>query len=209
MTDFELRDGCNLSSVVESILFASPDPVSASDIAKLLNQQDDRLEITTKEVNEVVNYLVDKHERCGLSFGIRKMGDRYQFATKAEYHEWLQGFQHVNQNRKLTQTAIETLSIVAYKQPVTKPEIDEIRGVDSGYSVKTLLEKNLVEVAGRKNVPGKPLMYRTSAAFLEHFGLTEVQDLPRPREIDEILQDKGMEEHRQVLEDLAQKIVNE
>lgn len=209
MTDLEFSDGSTLSSVIESIIFASPEPVAVSDLCKILNQQEAALSISTQEVHEVVDYLMDKHERCGLSFSIRKVGDRYQFATRSVYHPWLKGFQHVNENRKLSQTAIETLSIIAYKQPVTKPEIDQIRGVDSGYSVKTLLEKNLVEVAGRKQVPGKPLMYRTSSAFLEHFGLTEVQELPRPREIDEILQDKGMEEHRQVLEDLAQKIVNE
>lgn len=209
MTDFEFSDGSTLSSVIESIIFASPEPVAVSDLCKILNQHEAALSISTQEVHEVVDFLMDKHERCGLSFSIRKVGDRYQFATRSVYHSWLKGFQHVNENRKLSQTAIETLSIIAYKQPVTKPEIDQIRGVDSGYSVKTLLEKNLVEVAGRKQVPGKPLMYRTSSAFLEHFGLTEVQELPRPREIDEILQDKGMEEHRQVLEDLAQKIVNE
>lgn len=209
MTNFELPDGSTIAAVIESIIFASPEPVRSKDLLKILNRKIESLDLTETDVVELVQHLVEKHERCGLSFGLRKLGDAYQFVTKEQYHEWLADFRHVNENRKLTQTAIETLSIVAYKQPVTKPEIDQIRGVDSGYSVKTLLEKNLVEVAGRKNVVGKPLMYRTTQAFLEHFGLEEVSELPRPREIDEILQDKGMEEHRQALEDLAQKIVSE
>lgn len=206
MTDFEISEGCTLSSVIESILFASPEPVSAIDLTKILNKEVQDLNLSTGDVEELVQQLILKHQRCGLSFGIRKIGKAYQFATEERYNQWLRSFNHVNEQRKLSQTAIETLSIVAYKQPVTKPEIDQIRGVDSGYSVKTLLEKNLVEVAGRKAVPGKPLMYRTTEIFLEHFGLQDVTELPRPREIDEILKDKGMEEHRQVLEELAQKM---
>lgn len=206
MTDFEISEGCTLSSVIESILFASPEPVSAIDLTKILNKEVQDLNLSTGDVEELVQQLILKHQRCGLSFGIRKIGKAYQFATEERYNQWLRSFNHVNEQRKLSQTAIETLSIVAYKQPVTKPEIDQIRGVDSGYSVKTLLEKNLVEVAGRKAVPGKPLMYRTTEMFLEHFGLQDVTELPRPREIDEILKDKGMEEHRQVLEELAQKM---
>lgn len=206
MTDFEISEGCTLSSVIESILFASPEPVSAIDLTKILNKEVQDLNLSTGDVEELVQQLILKHQRCGLSFGIRKIGKAYQFATEERYNQWLRSFNHVNEQRKLSQTAIETLSIVAYKQPVTKPEIDQIRGVDSGYSVKTLLEKNLVEVAGRKAVPGKPLMYRTTEIFLEHFGLQDVTELPRPREIDEILKDKGMEEHRQVLEKLAQKM---
>lgn len=209
MTNFELPDGSTITSVIETIIFASPEPVRTKDLLKTLNTKIESLELTISDVEELIDQLVVQHERCGLSFGIRKLGDAYQFVTKEQYHQWLSDFRHVNENRKLTQTAIETLSIVAYKQPVTKPEIDQIRGVDSGYSVKTLLEKNLVEVAGRKNVVGKPLMYRTTQAFLEHFGLQEVGELPRPREIDEILQDKGMEEHKQVIDDLARKIVSE
>jgi len=206
MTDFEIADGCTLSSVVESILFASAEPVFASDLTKILNKEVQDLDLSISDVEELVGQLMLKHQRCGLSFGIRKVGKAFQFATEERYNQWLRSFNHVNQQRKLSQTAIETLSIVAYKQPVTRPEIDQIRGVDSGYSVRTLLEKNLVEVAGRKAVPGKPLMYRTTAIFLEHFGLQDVSELPRPREIDEILKDKGMEEHRQVLEELAQKM---
>jgi len=206
MTDFEIADGCTLSSVVESILFASPEPVFASDLTKILNKEVQDLDLSISDVEELVQQLILKHQRCGLSFGIRKVGNAYQFATEERYNQWLRSFNHVNQQRKLSQTAIETLSIVAYKQPITRPEIDQIRGVDSGYSVRTLLEKNLVEVAGRKPVPGKPLLYRTTAIFLEHFGLQNVSELPRPREIDDILKDKGMEEYRQVLEELAQKM---
>ena len=93
---------------------------------------------------------------------------------------------------------------MAYKQPLTKPEVDAIRGVDSGYIIRQLLEKKLVDVAGRKDAPGKPLLYRTSATFLRHFGINSVDELPKPREIDEILKDDDMAEHRQLILELRQ-----
>ena len=108
-------------------------------------------------------------------------------------------FQHENAYRKLSQSATETLAIVAYRQPITKPEVDQIRGVDSGYILRQLMEKALIEVAGRGDGPGKPLVYKTSRHFLRHFGLNSVQDLPKPREIEEILKDDDMAEHRQLL----------
>jgi segregation and condensation protein B len=99
----------------------------------------------------------------------------------------------------LSQSAIETLAIIAYRQPITKPEIDQIRGVDSAYIVRQLMEKTLIEVFGRSDSPGKPLLYRTSKHFLRHFGLNDVSELPKPREIEEILKDDDMAEHRQLL----------
>jgi segregation and condensation protein B len=108
-------------------------------------------------------------------------------------------FQHQNAYRKLSQSAIETLAIVAYRQPITKPEVDQIRGVDSGYVIRQLGEKALIEVSGRANSPGKPLLYRTTKHFLKHFGLNSVSELPKPREIEEILKDDDMAEHRQLL----------
>lgn len=119
--------------------------------------------------------------------------------TEPKYHYWLSIFQHENAYRKLSQSAIESLAIVAYRQPITKPEVDQIRGVDSGYILRQLMEKALIEVSGRADSPGKPLLYRTTKHFLRHFGINSVDELPKPREIDEILKDDDMAEHRQLL----------
>ena len=116
-------------------------------------------------------------------------------------------FQHENAYRKLSQSAIESLAIVAYKQPITKPEVDQIRGVDSGYILRQLMEKALIEVSGRSDSPGKPLLYTTTSHFLRHFGINSVEELPKPREIEEILKDDDMAEHRQLL--LEQSMIME
>ncbi len=102
--------------------------------------------------------------------------------------------------------ALEALAIIAYKQPITKPEVDHIRGVDLGYIVRQLLEKDLVEVAGRADRPGRPLLYKTTKNFLKHFGINSVEELPKPREINEILQDDDMSEHRQIMLELKAEL---
>ena len=135
----------------------------------------------------------------GMSFRIQPLAGGYTFATQPKFHYWLSVFQHQNAYRKLSQSAIETLAIIAYRQPITKPEVDQIRGVDSGYVIRQLMEKALIEVSGRSDSPGKPLLYRTTRHFLRHFGLNSVNELPKPREIEEILKDDDMAEHRQLL----------
>ena len=109
----------------------------------------------------------------------------------------------------MSQSAIETLAIVAYRQPITKPEVDQIRGVDSGYILRQLMEKMLIKVSGRAESPGKPLLYKTTKNFLQHFGINSVDELPKPREIEEILKDDDMAEHRQLLIERQMQLMNE
>lgn len=197
--DYEFIDGTRLSSVIEALIFASTEPVPPSKIRDIIVENEEQIEINEKTVQDFVDKLNERYDENGLSFRIERLGGGFTFVTQSKYHYWLSIFQHENAYRKLSQSAIETLAIVAYRQPITKPEVDQIRGVDSGYIIRQLLEKALVEVSGRADSPGKPLLYKTSKYFLQHFGINSVDELPKPREIDEILKDDDMAEHRQLL----------
>ena len=197
--DYEFIDGSRLSSVIEALIFASEEPITGSKIRDIIVENEEQIEITEETVSDFVDKLNERYDENGLSFRIQAMGGGYTFVTEKKYHYWLSIFQHENAYRKLSQSAIESLAIVAYRQPITKPEVDQIRGVDSGYILRQLMEKALIEVSGRADSPGKPLLYRTTKHFLRHFGINSVDELPKPREIDEILKDDDMAEHRQLL----------
>ncbi len=199
VTEYQFVDGTRLVSVVEALIFASPDPISREHLAGIINENEPELDLGEETLGELVDHLNHRYEENGLSFRIEMVGGGYTFVTQPRYHPWLSIYQHENAYRKLSRSAIETLAIVAYRQPITKPEVDQIRGVDSGYILRQLLEKMLIKVSGRADSPGKPLLYKTTEHFLKHFGLNSVEDLPRPREIDEILKDDDMADHRRLL----------
>lgn len=199
MNDYQFIDGSRLSSVIEALIFASDEPISAEKIRAIIVENEGQVEFDEATVDDFVDKLNDTYEANGLSFRIEMLAGGYTFVTQPKFHYWLSIFQHQNAYRKLSQSAVETLAIIAYRQPITKPEIDQIRGVDSGYIIRQLMEKALIEVSGRADSPGKPLLYKTSRHFLKHFGLNSVNELPKPREIEEILKDDDMAEHRQLL----------
>ncbi len=199
INDYQFIDGTRLSSVIEALIFASDEPISGEKIVEIIVNNEDQIEINTETVELFVEKLNDRYEEQMQSFHIEKIAGGYTFLTNKKFHYWLSIFQHENAYKKLSQAAIESLAIIAYKQPITKPEVDQIRGVDSGYIIRQLLEKALVEVSGRADRPGKPLLYRTTDHFLRHFGINSVNELPKPREIEEILKDDDMAEHRQLL----------
>lgn len=199
MNDYQFVDGTLLSTVIEALIFASDEPISSQKIRDIIVENEEQIEIAEETVDTFVEKLNQRYEENGLSFRIELIGGGYTFVTQKKYHYWLSVFQHENAYRKLSQSAIESLAIVAYRQPITKPEVDQIRGVDSGYILRQLMEKALVEVSGRADSPGKPLLYRTTKHFLRHFGINSVDELPKPREIDEILKDDDMAEHRRLL----------
>jgi segregation and condensation protein B len=199
LNDYQFIDGSRLSSVIEALVFASEEPISADKIRSIIVEQEEQIEIDEDTVQDFIDKLNDRYDEMGMSFRIQPLAGGYTFATQPKFHYWLSVFQHQNAYRKLSQSAIETLAIIAYRQPITKPEVDQIRGVDSGYVIRQLMEKALIEVSGRSDSPGKPLLYRTTRHFLRHFGLNSVNELPKPREIEEILKDDDMAEHRQLL----------
>lgn len=195
-----------LTTIVEALLFASDKPLDAQQVVNTLQLSDPLLQVDPEQVDACVDRLNAAYDENGRAFTISYVGGGYTFVTRSHYHKWLQVFQHQNAARKISQAAMESLAIIAYKQPITKPEVDEIRGVDSGYVVRQLLEKNLIEVAGRYDGPGRALLYRTTSVFLQHFGINSVDELPKPREIDDILQDDDMAEHRQLYLDLKSQV---
>lgn len=201
MNDYQFIDGTRLSSVIEALVFASPEPISAGKLCELIAQGEEELALEPEAIAPFIDKLNQRYEENGLAFNIEEVAGGYTFSTKQRYEPWLSIFQHEDAYRKLSQSAIESLAIVAYKQPITKPEVDEIRGVDSGYILRQLLEKVLIEVSGRLDAPGKPLVYRTTKHFLKHFGINSIDELPKPREIEEILKDDDMADHRQFLVD--------
>lgn len=203
--DMEIN-GQRLGSVVEAMLFAADRPLSAKEIADLITQTELSPPLDENDVKEVIEAISDELSDQERAFTIEKKGGGYVFITHPRYHGWLEHFQHQNAKRKISQAAVEALAIVAYRQPVTKPEIDNIRGVDSGYMINQLLEKQLIEVAGRYDGPGRALLYRTTPVFLQHFGINSIDDLPKPREIEEILKDDDMSEHRQLMLELRSEL---
>lgn len=191
-----------LKQVVEALIFSSPEPVSPESIRTVVAAKADGLEVSEAELREIIAGLNTEYEREMRAFRIKEIGGGFVFATRSAFHPWLEHIQHESTLRKISQTALETLAIIAYKQPITKPEVDHIRGVDSGYVVKQLLEKGLIAIAGRNDGPGRALLYKTSNGFLKHFGLKAITELPKPREIEEILQDDDMAKHRQLILEL-------
>lgn len=201
LKDTEIN-GQKFSAIVEAILFAADRPLTAADIARIITETELAPPIDEDDVAAVINEISTELEEQGRAFTIHVIGGGYTFATQPKYHSWLEHFQHQNAKRKISPAATEALAIIAYRQPVTKPEVDHIRGVDSGYIIRQLLEKQLIEVAGRYEGPGRALLYRTTPVFLQHFGINSIDDLPKPREIDDILKDDDMAEHRQLMLEL-------
>lgn len=188
-------------SVIESLIFASDDPVSAVTIIKAIKEIDGHeTEITTIDVENAVAELNIEYKSRESAFSILKIANGFAFATGPEYAKYLGYLSTEKSKRRLSQAALETLAIVAYKQPITKPEIETIRGVNSDYMINTLLEKNLINIQGRSETIGRPLLYGTTDEFLKYFGINNISDLPKPREIEEIMKDEDfLEQKRKIL----------
>ena len=209
MIDYRFVDGTRLTSVIEALIFSSPEPISWKKLSSIIHESEEELNLDRDIILRIVEQLNRRFEENDLSFRIEETGGGFTFVTQPRFHPWLSIFQHENAYRKLSQSAIETLAIVAYRQPITKPEVDSIRGVDSGYILRQLLEKMLVQVSGRADSPGRPLLYKTTKHFLKHFGINSVDELPKPREIDEILKGDDMAEHRRLLMERQMEIDDE
>jgi len=178
-----------LSSIIphiEALVFASDKPLPIADLVELLNNAmafiDDRA--TEDQVEAAVNAIKEKYDAEFYAFGLVESGGGWQFLTKPEYHKTIAQLNGDKYLKKLSVASIETLSIIAYKQPVTKSEIELIRGVNCDYAVQKLLEKELVVISGRKeDAVGKPLLYSTSKNFMDYFGINSADDLPKIKEI--------------------------
>jgi segregation and condensation protein B len=192
-----------LRQLIEGLIFAADEPLSVRQIKAIYEQETQEGEsrhIEQEEVQRIIQDLNDEYQRLDKAYRIVAIAGGFQFATMKEYAEWIGRLYKEQSRRKLSQSSLESLAIIAYKQPISKPEIESIRGVNCDYVLRTLLEKELVTITGRAETVGRPLLYGTTREFLKHFGLNEVTDLPRPREIEEILGESQFETERRMLE---------
>lgn len=165
-------DKREVKSIIESLLFIWGEPLSASDIA-------DVLEFDVKEIDKLIKDMMDtfNYERRGLQ--IVQINKSYQLTTRSEHYEWISKLCTPKSDKKLSNATLETLSIIAYKQPITRMEIEALRGVKCDRSIRNLLHKNLVKEVGRLDRTGKPIIYGTTDDFLKYFGLTSLDQLPK------------------------------
>lgn len=158
-------------SAVEAILFAHGEPIEAEKLCAAAGVEADMLE-------KLVQLLIDRYESMGSALTVLKLGNSYQLAVKAEFFDYVRAALESKKNTPLSPAAMEVLTIIAYNQPVTKGFVEHVRGIDSSSVVNSLVEKNLLEEAGRLDVPGKPIAYKTTSAFLRCFQLSSLDDLP-------------------------------
>lgn len=199
----ELQVPTTQKSLVEALVFAAKEPLTISQIRAIYQGEGPQAFLRNLETGEIIESIKElnaEYAKAEKPYRIVQIAGGYQFATLPIYAEWLGRLHKEQARRKLSQSGIETLAIVSYKQPITKSDIETIRGVNCDYVLKTLLEKELVTVVGRAHAPGRPLLYGTTREFLKHFGLNEITDLPRPREIEEILGESQFETERRMLE---------
>ena len=165
-------DSGQLKAIIEALVFASPDPLTPKMLFKLLNDE------PKEDVLAAVQALQsDYQQRGGLH--LAEVAGGFQVTTRPEFHEWVRRLFHERTTQKLTVQSLETLAVVAYKQPITTAEIGEIRGVNAAGVLSTLLERHLIKIVGRKNVIGRPFLYGTTNEFLIRFGLKDLNDLPK------------------------------
>lgn len=171
---------------IEALIFASDKPLAPLEITEHVNNAFGFMEdkLTLDQIEAAIDGIKEKYQAAFYPFEIRESGGGLQFLTKKEFHKTVAQLNGDKFLKRLSPTTLETLAIIAYKQPITKGEIESIRGVSSDYSIQRLLEKELVMIAGRnEDMPGKPLVYTTSKSFMDYFGLNSVEDLPKIREV--------------------------
>ena len=189
------------NSIIEALIFSSDDSLGSAEIINAIKDIDgEDIQITANDIENVVDQLNKKYSEGNHSFKIVKVANGYLFATSEEYAKYVGYLSSEKTKRRLSPAALETLSIVAYKQPMTKPELEAIRGVNSDHIISSLLEKNLITIKGRSESIGRPLLYATTDEFLKYFGLNNLSDLPKPRELEDIMNDEDfIEQKRQIL----------
>jgi segregation and condensation protein B len=170
-----------LKPILEALIFASPEPLTMKEAASLLGD-----EATPDEVAAALALLKQDYDRPG-GLQLVEVAGGYQIVTKPELHEYVRRLFHERTSHKLSVQALETLAVIAYRQPVTAPEIGEIRGVNTAGVLNTLIARKLVKIVGRKQVVGRPFMYGTTREFLERFGLNDLSDLPKVEDLADVL----------------------
>lgn len=165
-------DEQSLKRVIEALVFASDKPLSLQQIRDIIGDIDSRV------IRRLINELMQQYSESQISFGITEIAGGFQFTTNPAYGRWLKRLYNIRQKDYLTGPSLETLAIIAYRQPVTKTDIENIRGVNIDGVINNLLQKGLIRITGRKEVVGRPFLYGTTSLFLQYFGLNSLQELP-------------------------------
>jgi len=190
---------------IEALIFTATAPVKLSDIVTTLNKtfnpersgkveevtKEETKEISEEQVIELLKAIQQKYSNDQYSWEFKKSGGGFQFLTKPIFYDTVANLLNLKTKRKLTRSAMETLAIIAYKQPATKSELEHIRGVSCDYAIQKLLDKELVVVSGRSDGPGKPLLYATSQTFMDYFGINSPNDMPTLKEFQTAEQEIG------------------
>jgi segregation and condensation protein B len=182
--------------ILEALLFASDEPLTIKRIREIIPEIG-----TEKTVKKQISEIDEKYEKHNSPFKIIELAGGFQIATREEFATWISKLYKSRTRAKLTRKGLETLAIIAYKQPITKIEVENIRGVNSDSVIRTLIERNLITVKGREKAPGNPLLYGTTNYFLEYFGINDVSHLPKLKEIDELI--KGDSKFLESLDQVA------
>jgi segregation and condensation protein B len=180
-----VRASAELKAIVEAMIFASPDPLTPKAIYKLLDSE------PKEDVKAALEALKKDYDRAG-GLQLVEVAGGYQIVTRPDLHEWVRRLFHERSTQKLSLQALETLAVIAYKQPITAVEITEVRGVNTSGVLNTLLERHLVKIVGRKQVVGRPFLYATTKEFLIRFGLNDLSDLPKVEDMAEALGIEGV-----------------
>ena len=174
------RPSAELKAILEALIFASPEPLTPKAICKLLDAE------TKEDVLAALAELKEDYKRPG-GLQLAEVAGGYQIVTRSDLHEWVRQLFHERTTQRLTVQALETLAVIAYRQPITALEITDVRGVNTSGVLNTLLERHLIKIVGRKQVVGRPFMYATTKEFLIRFGLNELTDLPKVEDMAEAL----------------------
>lgn len=171
-----------IRAIIEALLFISSEPIPEEEILSVIGAE------YQASLSSVLNHLVHEYSKKERGINLEKVAGGYRLVTKSNLSSWIAKYRNASSKTRLSQAAIETLSIIAYKQPITLPEIQLIRGVNPSGAVKTLLEKKMIRIAGRKKTVGKPFLYGTTKFFLVHFGLDNLDDLPSIEQFDRMME---------------------
>jgi len=170
-----------LAQHIEALIFAADSPVSFEEIQSCLEETFE-VSFASEDIEAAMQQINERYGQDGFAIEVVAIAGGYQFMTKGAYHGTVATWLKQTSKKRLSQAALETLSIIAYKQPVTKSEVEAIRGVNCDYTLQKLLEKELVSITGRSEGPGRPLLYATSLKFMDYFGLKSLKDLPQPKD---------------------------
>ncbi|MFN0157865.1 MAG: SMC-Scp complex subunit ScpB [Bacteroidota bacterium] len=194
----------SVKQILEALIFATDEPLNAKEILAIfytLDEGERPRRLNEDAMLKAIEELNVEYQQTGRGFRIVKVAGGYQFATQQQFAPWLGKMLKEKSKRKLSISALESLAVIAYKQPVTKPEVEAIRGVNADYVLRTLLERNLITIVGRAATPGRPLLYGTTQDFLKHFGINDLSELPKPREIEELMAEAEFEVEKQMLKE--------